>query len=95
MGRNVGTRTEFRYKQSVTSGTDERSSSLIKELAVLGTTGFKKVSAATTANAHKSSAGWEGFRVLRRLCLLLKLLTLGSADMTSLVGEENFETDSL
>ena len=95
MGRNVGTGTQFRYKQSVTSRTDERSSSLVKELVVLGTTGFKKVSVATTANAHKSSAGWEGFRVLRRLCFLLKLLTLGSADMTSLFGEVNVETDSL
>ena len=95
MGRDVGTGTKFRYKQSVTSRTDERSSSLVKELAVRGTTGFKKVSVATAANAHKSSAAWDGFRILRRLCLLLKLLTLGSADMTSLFGEENFETDSL
>ena len=95
MGRNVVTRTKFRYKQSLTSGTDQRSSSLIKELAVLGTTGFKKVSVATAANAHKSSAGWDGFRVLRRLCFLPKLLNLGSADMMSLVGEENFETDFL
>ena len=53
------------------------------------------MSVATAANAHKSSAGWDGFRILRRLCLLLKLLTLGRAEMTSLFGEINFETDFL
>ena len=69
---------------------DERSSSLVKELAFRGTTDFKKVFVATAA-----SAGWDGFRILRRLCLLLRLLTLCSADMTSLFCEVNVETDSL